>query len=124
MSRKIIVWLAEPVGAVSPPQARLRLVKSEWGGLANLSSEIWSPISDNFLDCMVLSVTRETPSGGNHTTTSYVDIVPINWNSLSELGKKLIRTRTLQYVRRSQAMGNASKSKSNYLIIFKFHPNI
>src|SRR5258705_10860893 len=33
--------LAVPVGAVAPPHTRLRLVKSEWGGLANLSSEIY-----------------------------------------------------------------------------------
>ena len=31
------------MGAVAPPHTRLRLVKSEWGGLANLSSEICAP---------------------------------------------------------------------------------
>src|SRR5258705_3020568 len=32
--------LAVPVGVVAPPHTRLRLVNSEWGGLANFSSEI------------------------------------------------------------------------------------
>src|SRR5258705_6594279 len=52
--------LAVPVGAVAPLHARLRLVKSEWGGLANLSSEIcalfavWLEFRD--FDALTISV--------------------------------------------------------------------
>src|SRR5258705_11298014 len=35
--------LEVPVGAVAPPHTRLRLVKSEWGGLAKLSPDIGDP---------------------------------------------------------------------------------
>src|SRR5258705_3425171 len=52
--------LAVPVGAVAPLHTRLRLVKSEWGGLANLSSEIcalfavWQELLD--FDALAISV--------------------------------------------------------------------
>src|SRR5258705_1238087 len=50
--------LAVPVGAVAPPHTRLKLVKSEWGGLANLSSEICAlfAVWQEFLDFDALTI--------------------------------------------------------------------
>src|SRR5258705_3847638 len=62
--------LAVPVGAVAPPYTRLRLVKSEWGGLANLSSEILCALFavwQEFLDFDALTIAYCNTHTHTHT---------------------------------------------------------